>query len=100
MNSTIILFHFPRKTDHNIVNTFMQRFYGQDSTSWGGKYRYHRRGLLEDIPHRKLLRGVVILRNEDVPRVVDFLGSYSLTLHIREVRLTQEDKKILGETYE
>ncbi|MEM0135485.1 MAG: hypothetical protein QXU18_09750 [Thermoplasmatales archaeon] len=100
MNGTMILFQFPEKTDHNIVNKFMQKFYGQDSTSWNGKYKYHRHGFLEEIPHRKLLRGVVILRSEDVARVLDFLGKYSLTLHVREIKLTADDEKTLSGTHE
>ena len=100
MNGTMILFQFPEKTDHNTVNKFMQKFYGQDSSSWNGKYKYHRHGFMEDIPHRKLLRGVVILRGEDVPEVLDFLGKYSVTLHVREIRLTPDDEKILGGDHE
>ena len=100
MNGTMILFQFPEKTDHNTVNKFMQKFYGQDSSSWNGKYKYHRHGFMEDIPHRKLLRGVVILRGEDVPEVLDFLGKYSVMLHVREIRLTPDDEKILGGDHE
>ncbi len=48
---------------------------------------------MEDIPHRKLLRGVIILRKEDRDKVLDFLGGYSLTCHVREVKLTSEDEK-------
>jgi len=100
MNGTMILFHFPARTPHGTINKFMQSFYGQDSTSWKGKYTYHRHGLLDDIPHRKLLRGVIILRNEDVSRVLEFLGKYRLTLHVREIKLTREDENLLGETHE
>ena len=100
MNGTMILFQFSEKTDHNTVNKFMQKFYGQDSSSWNGKYKYHRHGFMEDIPHRKLLRGVVILRGEDVPEVLDFLGKYSVTLHVREIKLTPDDEKILGGDHE
>ena len=96
MNGTMILFQFVEKTEHNTVNKFMQKFYGQDSTSWKGKYRHHRRGFLENIPHRKLLRGVIIIRTEDVPQVLGFLEKYSLTLYVREVKLTGDDEKILG----
>lgn len=100
MNGTMILFQFPEHTDHNTVNKFMQKFYGQDSSSWNGKYRYHRHGFMEDIPHRKLLRGVIILRKEDREKVLDFLGSYSLTLYTREVGLTPEDEEKLRQFYE
>ena len=34
MNGTMILFQFTERADHNTVNKFMQKFYGQDSTSW------------------------------------------------------------------
>jgi hypothetical protein len=95
MNGIMILFQFPEKTEHGIINRFMQKFYGQDSSSWNGRYRYHRHGFMEDIPHRKLQRGVIILRKEDRERVLDFLGEYSLTLHVREVKLTPDDEEKL-----
>ncbi|MHB1708598.1 MAG: hypothetical protein ACYCT2_03880 [Thermoplasmataceae archaeon] len=60
-NETRILFQFPEKADHGTINRLMQKFYGPDSPSGKGRYRYHRHGFLEDIPHRKLLRGVIIL---------------------------------------
>ncbi|MFG1520018.1 MAG: hypothetical protein AAE977_06055 [Thermoplasmataceae archaeon] len=100
MNGVIILFQFPEKTDHNMVNKFMQKFYGQDSTSWKGGYRYHRHGFLEDIPHRELLCGVIILRIEDKDRVPDFLGKYVLTSHVREIKLAADDEKKLGKYHE
>ena len=95
MYGTMILFQFREGTDRNTINKFMQKFYGQDSSSWKGRYKYHRHGFLEDIPHRKILRGVIILRKEDREKVLDFLGSYSLTLHVREVKLTPNDEEIL-----
>ncbi len=100
MNGIMILFQFLEKTDHNEVYKFMQEFYGQDSFSWNGKYRHHRHGLLEDIPHRKLLRGVIILRMEDKDKVLKFLSGYPLTLHVREIRLTPEDEMKLKGLHE
>ena len=100
MNGIMILFQFPEKTDHVTINKFMQKFYGQDSTSWKGKYRYHRHGLMEDIPYRKLLRGVIILRKDDRDKVLDFLGSYSLKCHVREVKLTSEDEEKLSQFHD
>jgi hypothetical protein len=37
----------------------------------------------------KLLRGVKILRIEDVANVLNFLEQYSLTCSVREVKLTR-----------
>ena len=55
---------------------------------------------MEGIPHRKLLGGVMILRNEDVANVLNFLEQYPLTLHVREVKLTLDDEKMLRGTHE
>ena len=95
MNGTMLLFQFHERTDRNTINKFMQKFHGQDSSLWKGRYKYHRHGFLEDIPHRKILRGVVILTKEDTEKVLDFLNSYSITLHVREVELTADDEEIL-----
>ena len=100
MDGTMILFQFHERTNRNTINKFMQKFYGQDSSSWKGRYRYHRHGFLEDIPHRKILRGVVILRKEDREKVLGFLNSYSLTLHVREIKLTPDDEEILRRPHE
>lgn len=60
---------------------------------------YHKHGLLEGIPHRNLSRGVIILRNENVQIVLDFIRQCSLTLHVREAMLTEDDENILRDTH-
>lgn len=77
------------------LSKFCQRFYGQDTSSGKGKYRYHRYGLLDDIPHRKLLRGVVIIRSDDLEKVLEFLKRYDAEVHFREINLIKEDKEKL-----
>lgn len=96
MKGIIIVFRLPPRTNNTTLSKFCQKFYGQDTSSWSGKYRYHRQGLLDDMPHRKLIRGVLILRLEDAEMVKQFLGQYSAEVHIREIVLTDEDRRILG----
>jgi len=90
-----VIFRLPRKTNNTTISKFCQKFYGQNTSSHNKKYRHHRHGLLDDIPHRKLIRGVVIIRTQDVERITDFLGQYSAEVHIRTIKLTEEDSKIL-----
>lgn len=73
----------------------MQGLYGQNSSSWKGRYKYHRHGFLEDIPHRMIIRGSKILRNEDKEKMQGVLNSYSPTLHVRKVKLALDDEEIL-----
>lgn len=53
-------------------------------------------GLLEDIPYVKLIRGVMIVREEDSKRVIRFLSGYNADVHIREVIHTPEDESVLS----
>lgn len=53
----------------------------------------HRRpGLLDDIPDRRLIRGVVIVRTEDAAKVVGLLEEMGADVHARMVGLTREDR--------
>lgn len=46
--------------------------------------------------YRKLLRGVIIIRDEDSEKIAEFLKEYSAEVYIREIKLTEEDCQILG----
>ena len=77
------------------ISKFCQKFYGQDTSSHGGKYRYRRRGLLDSVPHRKLARGVIVLRTEDLDVVVEFLRDYTTEIHVRKMELSDYDEEVL-----
>lgn len=97
MNGYIIIFNLPSKKKNVELSKFCQKFYGQDTSSWGGKYHYHRPGLLDDIPHRKLLRGVVVINTKDLEIVLEFLKRYDAQVHVREVKLSEKDENILND---
>lgn len=54
------------------------------------------RGSFDEIPHRRLIRGVVIVRTEDAGRVVELLRELGAEVHARTVTLTGDDREILG----
>ena len=58
------------------------------------EYRYHMRGILDDIPYRKLIRGVIILKSEDLDPVLTFLDRYDAEVYVLE--LVAEDCQVLG----
>ena len=94
MNGCIVIFRLPPKTKNVELCKFVQRFYGQDTRT--GKYQYRRHGLLDDIPHRKLLRGVIIIDSKNLETVLAFLRRYNAEVHIRSIKLTVEDCQVLG----
>ncbi|MGC9074069.1 MAG: hypothetical protein ACP5H0_07945 [Caldisericum sp.] len=95
MEGIIIVFRLPKGSKINQINQFCKKFYGQDTSSWKGKYHYHRRGLLDDIPHKKLIRGVIIIEEKYLEPVKKFLEEYNATVFIRKIILTAEDEKEL-----
>ena len=95
MNGVIVVFHLPSKMRNTEISKFCQKFYGQDSSSHRGKYLYHRRGLLDSVPYRKLARGVIVLREDDLDVVVDFLSDYTRDIHVRKIELSKDDRDLL-----
>ena len=95
IDGAIIVFRFPHEMSATEKNRLCQLFYGQDTTTWKGRYSYHRHGLLDDIPHRRLGRSVVIIGIEDAGRVERFLRPHLNDFHIRRIILTSEDRKLL-----
>ena len=95
MKGRLVAFKIYKNTNHATTNCFVQKFYGQDVTSHGGKYRSHKHGLLEDILHIKLQRGVIILLEKDLEVVLAFLNEYKAEIQVRDVVLTHKDEKTL-----
>ncbi len=87
----ILVFRLPPKVPNVRASQFCQRLYGQSVSSWGGKYRYRRRGALDAIPHRKLLRGVVVLRRSEAGPVLSVLEEFRAVVEVRAIRPTRED---------
>ncbi|MCL5785780.1 MAG: hypothetical protein M1151_03800 [Candidatus Thermoplasmatota archaeon] len=100
MKGVAVIFRLPENTDLNTMNKFTRGLYGQDSTSWKGRYKHHRHGILEDIPHRKFLRGVLFLNKNDAERVVEYLREFSADFYIGSLELTPDDEKILRRAHE
>ncbi len=72
-------------------NEFSRQFYGYVDKSNYGRYSYKRKGWLDQVPHLKPVKSVIILRNEDAQKVVDYLELFDAKLFIREIVLTQND---------
>src|SRR2546425_3413092 len=82
MDGVLVTFRLA-KYDKNRASELVKGLYGQETSSHGGRYRYRRRGLLDDVPHRKLIRGVLILRAEDADRVAGWLRELGAEVHVR-----------------
>ena len=96
MRVMIVVFYLPPNTPKPIRNKFPQKLYGQAVSSGGGKYRYRKVGFLEAIPSRKLHRGVILVRNEDIGSLLDFLNEWDTIVEVREIIPLEEDIEVLS----
>ncbi len=69
-----------------------RQLYGWKDKSQFGKYEYDREGLLTDVPHVKLMRGVFIIRKQDKKKIGDFLKDKADVV-TRQVILTASERK-------
>ncbi len=51
---------------------------------------------LESIPYRKLYRGVILVRDEDICSLLDFLKGWDTIVEVREIIPLEEDLKVLS----
>lgn len=91
MDGSIIIFSLRKGMNATEKNEFCHYFYGHDTSSWKGKYRYHRHGFLDDIPHRKIARSVIIIRTSDLEKVKDYMKGRVEEMHVRTIVLAEED---------
>ena len=63
-------------------------------------FHHPRHGLMDEIPYNKLIRGVIIIRTDDLGRVTEFLEQHSAEYHVRVVELTEGDREVMGASVE
>ena len=95
MYGTIIIFRLKPPQDPNVASFLVKKLYGQKTTSHKGKYHYRRKGLLDEIPAHKLIRGVIIVREEHKDKILSFLEGYDTEVFTRRVELIADDLKVL-----
>jgi hypothetical protein len=96
MDGALIAYRIPAGSPNTAYGNLVKKLYGQETSAQGGRYKYRRRGLLNGMPHRRLIRGVLIVRGEDARKVVSLLKELGAEVHVRTVKLTVEDRKELG----
>ena len=95
MLGTLIVYRLYSPHDPNRASALVKKLYGQKTSSHKGRYSYRRKGLLDEIPSHRLIRGVLIVRPEDKDKVLSLLASFDAEIYVRDVVLVSEDLKAL-----
>lgn len=96
MKGILIAFTVPTGKNRTKSSAFVKAFYGQETSSHHGKYKYRRKGILDDIPHNRLIRGVIIVKSKDANQVIEFLEKQFASYHTRVVEFSDEDCDVMG----
>ncbi len=91
----LVVFHLPEGATIAQHRTFRRRIYGEDTSSWGGRYHYHRKGFLDSIPHHLLYWGIVIVKEIDAPKLIRLIKKNGGLIEARTVQLNFRDKLAL-----
>lgn len=79
--------------DQSRMSRFVEKVLGVDRKVGGRSYR--RRGFLDDIPHWKVNRGVLLVQSKDRHRVVKALREWTHNVEWWEVVLTRRQEQRL-----
>jgi hypothetical protein len=96
MRGMLIAYRLRTPHDPNVASALVKKLYGQSTSSQGGKYRYRRKGLLDEIPSIRLIRGVIIVEKRNKKKILDLLEEFDAEVYVREVVLIRKDLKALG----
>lgn len=92
--ATLIIFHLHRKDKKIEMSNackLYRELYGYNNYSFYGKYRSRIDGLIDKINGIRIVRSVVIVRNEDAKSVMDLLLKYQAEIITKKVILDQND---------
>lgn len=96
MIGKLFVFTIFKNNERKNIDKFCKKFYGQETSSHGGKYRYRRHGFLDDIPHIKLIRGVIIVPTDSAEKMTQFLEEFNAEFVMRDIILLPEDEAVLS----
>lgn len=83
-----------RNADHQARSKFKREFFGYVDKSNNNQYKYHRKGLLTDVPHSKPIRSIVIVKKEDEAKVVRFLKKFKAKIRAYWIIIDKNELRI------
>ena len=81
------------KADPTTRSLFKRDLNGYIDTSNNGKYRYKREGLLQKIPHKSIIRSVLLVREKDKNKVTKLLNKYNAEYHTFSISINPNQLK-------
>jgi len=88
MKAKLIIYELAKlKQYHKVLVN--RALFGFTDNSNKGSYIYKRGGVLSNIPHKRLIRGAIIVKEKDGKRVISVLHSYKIKPKIFDISIKQ-----------
>ncbi len=91
MDASIVVFTLRKDMKPVEKVKFCQALYGKDVSTWKGKYRYYIPGILDGIPHRRISKGVLVIRTSDLPAIKGYFSGKTDDFYVRSIVPEGED---------
>jgi mRNA-degrading endonuclease RelE of RelBE toxin-antitoxin system len=88
MKAKLIIYELKKLEQYHkvLVN---RALFGFTDNSNKGSYLYKRGGILSNIPHIRITRGVIVVRNVDGNRVISVLNSHKVKPEVFDITIKQ-----------
>jgi hypothetical protein len=98
IKGVIIVFRNPKAKQSELMR-FCRGLFGYKDYSNKGGYAYDRKGLLDEIRHIHInpIRSAIIVKQNDAPRILEYLRSFGTEVYSRKIDLEKEDIEKLEE---
>lgn len=88
MKAKLILYELAKlKQYHKVLVN--RALFGFTDNSNKGTYMYKRGGVLSSIPHKRVIRGAIIVKEKDGERVISVLKSYKIKPNVFDISIKQ-----------
>lgn len=86
MKAKLIIYELAKLEQYHkvLVN---RALFGFTDNSNKGSYLYKRGGVLSNIPHIRLIRGAIIVKNKDSKRIISILHSYKVSPKVFDISI-------------
>ncbi len=96
MRGIIIVYDIDtKKLKRSEIVKLHRKLYGYTDYSQFGKYKYHREGLLNKIPHFIPSKSAIVVKKGYEKEIVSFIRRFTSNVFVREIKLTKEDLRRL-----
>lgn len=94
MRGEVIIYQLDtKKLAKKDIVKFHRELYGYTDYSQYGRYKYCRKGLIDEVKAWNPCSSVIVSKKEDSKRIINLIRKFTKKIFVRDVILTEKDMK-------